>query len=179
VPLCLCGGIVRSQQPMIISLIAAMDESRSIGIENRLPWNVPADMRRFRALTMGHPVIMGRNTYESIGKPLPGRKNIVITRQPDYRSPGCTVVHDLPAAFAAAEGAEEVFVLGGEKLFRDTISVADRIYLTVVKARIGGDARFPELPEDFTVVSRETVVDVMPLEFLLYERKPGKERSGA
>ncbi len=155
---------------MIISLIAAMDESRAIGIENRLPWNVPADMRRFRALTMGHPVIMGRMTFESIGKPLPGRKNIVITRQPDYLTQGCTVVHNLPAAFAAAEGADEVFVLGGEKLFRDTVAVADRLYITLVKVRIGGDARFPEIPEDFTLVSRETVVDVLPLEFLRYER---------
>jgi dihydrofolate reductase len=156
---------------MIISLIAAMDETRSIGVENRLPWNVPADMRRFRRLTMGHPVIMGRNTYESIGRPLAGRKNIVITRRRDYLQPGCTVVHDLSAAFAAAQDSDEVFVLGGEKLFRDTIAVADRIYLTLVRVRIGGDARFPEIPEDFSVVSRETVVDVLPLEFLVYERQ--------
>ena len=160
---------------MIISLIAAMDETRAIGIENRLPWNVPADMRRFRQLTMGHPVIMGRNTYESIGKPLPGRKNIVITRRADYLTPGCTVVHDLPAAFAVADGEQEVFVLGGEKLFRDTIAVADRIYLTLVKVRIGGDARFPEIPEDFSEVSRETVTDVLPLEFVVYERQHGKK----
>ncbi len=155
---------------MIISLIAAMDESRAIGIENRLPWKAPADMRRFRAITMGHPVIMGRKTYESIGKPLPGRKNVVITRQMDFLVQGCTVVHDLPSAFGACDDADEVFVLGGEKLFRDTIGVADRLYLTIVKVRIGGDARFPEIPEDFDVVSRETVVDVLPLEFLLYER---------
>ncbi len=155
---------------MIISLIAAMDESRAIGVENRLPWNVPADMRRFRALTMGHPVIMGRKTHESIGKPLPGRKNIVITRQLDFLVQGCTVVHDLPSAFAACGDADECFVLGGEKLFRDTIAVADRLYLTVVKVRIGGDARFPEIPAEFSVISRETVADVLPLEFFVYER---------
>lgn len=155
---------------MIISLIAAMDESRAIGIENRLPWKAPADMRRFRALTMGHPVIMGRKTYESIGRPLPGRKNVVITRQIDFLVRGCTVVHDLPSAFAACEGADECFVLGGETLFRDTISVADRLYLTIVRVRIGGDARFPEIPGEFTMTSRETVEDVLPLEFLVYER---------
>ncbi len=156
---------------MIISLIAAMDESRAIGIDNRLPWKAPADMRRFRSVTMGHPVIMGRKTHESIGKPLPGRKNIVITRQTDYRTEGCTIVHDLPSAFAACGDAEEVFILGGAKLFRDTIAVADRLYLTVVRVRIGGDARFPDIPDDFAVASRETVEDVLPLEFLLYERK--------
>ncbi len=155
---------------MIISLIAAMDESRAIGVENRLPWKAPADMRRFRAITTGHPVIMGRKTHESIGRPLPGRKNIVITRQGDYRAEGSTVVHDLPSAFAACGDADECFVLGGEKLFRDTIAVADRLYLTVVKVRIGGDARFPEIPEEFSLVSRETAADVLPLEFLLYER---------
>jgi dihydrofolate reductase len=155
---------------MIISLIAAMDESRAIGVDNRLPWKAPADMRRFQAVTMGHPVIMGRKTHESIGRPLPGRKNIVITGQMDFRSEGCAIVHDLPSAFAACENADEVFVLGGEKLFRDTIAVADRLYLTVVKVRIGGDARFPDVPEEFGLVSREKVVDVLPLEFLLYER---------
>jgi len=155
---------------MIISLIAAMDESRAIGVDNRLPWKAPADMRRFRAVTMGHPVVMGRKTHESIGKPLTGRKNIVITRQMDFGAEGCTIVHDLPSAFAACEDADEAFILGGEKLFRDTIAVADRLYLTVVKVRIGGDARFPDIPEEFGIISRETVVDVLPLEFLLYER---------
>lgn len=156
---------------MIISLIAAMDETRAIGLDNRLPWKIPADMRRFREITTGHPVIMGRRTYESIGRPLPGRKNIVITRQPEFLAAGCMIVHDLPSAFAASEPAAEAFVLGGEKLFRDTIAIADRLYLTVVKVRIGGDARFPEIPEEFEVIRCEEVTDVFPLEFRVYERR--------
>mgnify|MGYP006267146981 CR=1 FL=1 len=155
---------------MIISLIAAMDESRAIGQDNRLPWSLPKDMERFRSLTLGHPVVMGRKTFESIGRPLEGRTNIVITKQREYQAPGCTVVHDLPSAFAVADGSDEIFVLGGEKLFRDTIAIADRLYLTIVKARVGGDAHFPEIPEAFVKVADEQVQDCLPLEFVRYER---------
>ena len=158
---------------MIISLIAAMDENRAIGQDNRLPWNLPKDLERFRSLTFGHPVIMGRNTYESIGRPLAGRTNIVMTKQRAYRAPGCTVVHDLASAFAACEGADEVFIIGGEKLYRDTIAIADRLYLTIVKARVGGDAHFPRIPEEFRKVSSEHLDDCYPLEFVRFERKRG------
>jgi dihydrofolate reductase len=156
---------------MIISLIAAMDETRAIGSQNRLPWNLPKDMARFRAITLGHPVIMGRKTFESIGRPLEGRKNIVITRQRDYQAPGCIIVHDLPSAFAACGDSGELFVLGGAKLFRDTIAVADRIYLTIVRTRIGGDAHFPEIPEEFRKAGSEQTIDCFPLEFVRYERR--------
>lgn len=158
---------------MIISLIAAMDETRAIGSENRLPWSLPKDMEHFRTITLGHPVIMGRKTFESIGRSLEGRTNIVITRQREYRAPACTVVRDLASAFAACEGADEVFVLGGAKLFRDTIAIADRLYLTIVKARVGGDAHFPRIPEEFVKVSSEHAADRFPLEFARYERKRG------
>ena len=156
---------------MIISLIAAMDAKRAIGRNNQLPWHLPKDLERFRQTTLGHPVIMGRKTFESIGRPLPGRTNIVLTKQRGYRAPGCTVVHDLAAAFAACEGAGEVFVLGGENLFRATIATADRIYLTVVQADVGGDAHFPEIPEVFEKVSSEQAEDRFPLEFVRYERR--------
>jgi dihydrofolate reductase len=156
---------------MIISIIAAMDKNRVIGRGNRLPWHLPVDLRRFRMLTLGHPIIMGRKTYESIGHPLDGRKNIVITRQTGYRAKGCIVVHDLPSAFDACGDVEETFVLGGETLFRDVLPLADKVYLTIVRTRVEGDARFPTIPEELELVSRQEAQDVFPLEFLLYERR--------
>jgi dihydrofolate reductase len=159
---------------MIISIIAAMDENRIIGRGNRLPWRLLADLKRFRALTMGHPLIMGRKTHESIGRPLSGRTNIVITRQEGYRAEGCVVVHDIPSALAACGDAGEAFVLGGETIFRDFILLADRIYLTIIKAAVEGDARFPDIPDDFVEVSREQARDAFPLVFVVYERKSRK-----
>ena len=128
-----------------IAIIAAMAENRVIGRENRLPWRLSADLRRFKSLTMGKPVIMGRKTYESIGKPLPGRSNIVVTRDPDYRAPGCQVVHSLDQALEAAAGHDEVMVIGGAELYRQTLERAERIYLTLVKAELDGDALFPRI----------------------------------
>jgi len=155
---------------MIISLIAAMTENRVIGKDNRLPWHLPSDLRHFREITLGHPVIMGRKTFESIGRPLPGRRNIVVTTKRGYRQKNCIIVPDLAGAFGACEGADEVFVLGGAKLFRDTIKIADRIYLTVAKAQVPGDALFPEVPEEFALVDRKPAQDILPIEFLRYER---------
>ena len=159
---------------MIISIIAAMDQNRVIGRGNKMPWRLPVDLRRFRALTLGHPLIMGRKTHESIGAPLPWRKNIVITRQENYQAEGCVVVHDIPSALAACGDAGEAFVLGGETIFRDFIPLAHRIYLTIVKTTVEGDARFPEIPEAFVEVSREEARDVFPLVFVVYERKSRK-----
>jgi dihydrofolate reductase len=156
---------------MIISIIAAMDENRVIGRGNRLPWHLPVDLKRFRRLTLDHPIIMGRKTYESIGRPLDGRKNIVITRQAGYLAEGCVVVHDLRSAFDACGAADEVFVLGGETLFHDVMPKVDRVYLTVVRTRVEGDAVFPAIPDELVLVSQEEVQDVYRLEFRLYERK--------
>jgi dihydrofolate reductase len=156
---------------MIISIIAAMDENRVIGRGNRLPWHLPVDLKRFRKLTLGHPIIMGRKTWESIGRPLDGRKNIVVTRQALYHAKGCVVVHNLCSAFAACGDVDEVFVLGGESLFRDVLPLADKVYLTVVKTQVEGDARFPEIPDELELVSQEEAHDVFPLEFRLYERR--------
>ncbi len=156
---------------MIISLIAAMAENRVIGRGNSLPWDIPADMKRFRSITMGHPVILGRKTFEIIGRPLPGRKNIVLTRRKNYRAEGAIIVHDLESAFAACGRTDEVFVCGGGTVFHETISLAHRIYLTVIHTVIEGDTYFPEIPAGFVEVKREEVENPPPHAFVLYERK--------
>jgi dihydrofolate reductase len=120
-----------------------MARNRVIGRDNQLPWRLPADLAFFKRVTMGHPVIMGRRTYESIGKPLPGRLNIVVTRQPGYEAPGCTVAHSLDEAYRAAGGAEAVSVIGGSALFEEALRDADAIYLTEVEAEVPGDVFFP------------------------------------
>jgi dihydrofolate reductase len=127
-----------------ISLVVAMARNRVIGRDNALPWRLPADLAYFKRVTMGHPIVMGRRTYESIGKALPGRKNIVVSRNPDFRAPGCTVVTSLDAAWQAAGDADEVCVIGGTTLFEETLPVADRIHLTQVEAEVEGDTYFPE-----------------------------------
>lgn len=127
-----------------ISIIAALAENGVIGRDNRLPWHLPDDLKHFRRLTIGHPVIMGRRNYESLGRPLPDRLNIVVTRDPGYAAPGCRVAHSLAQAFEAAAGAGEIFVIGGGELYAQTLERADRLYLTCVHARVEGDTRFPD-----------------------------------
>lgn len=130
---------------MIRSLIVAMSRNRVIGHANDMPWRLPADIAHFKRVTMGHPVIMGRKTYESIGKVLPGRTNIVVTRTPGWSAPGCIAVSSLDAGYAAARGADEVFVIGGGQLYGAALPGTDRIYLTEVDADLEGDTRFPEI----------------------------------
>lgn len=129
---------------MIVSIIVATDRNRLIGRDNELPWHLPADLKHFRAITMGKPIVMGRRTHESIGKPLPGRSNIVITRDRSYQAPGCTVVHSVEAALAAAEHAEEIMVIGGARLYEQLLPWAHRIYLTRIDHEFEGDSWFPE-----------------------------------
>ena len=129
---------------MRIALIVAMAQNRVIGRDNALPWRLSGDLRHFKSLTMGKPIIMGRNTYESIGKPLPGRLNIVMTRDTAYEAPGCQVVHSTEQALAAARGSDEVMIIGGARLYEQVLDRADRLYLTLVKADVEGDALFPE-----------------------------------
>ncbi len=155
---------------MILSIIAAMAENRVIGRDNKMPWDLPSDRKRFHAITRGHPVILGRKTFESIGRPLSQRTNVVLTRQLDYIAPGCIIVHDLKAAFAACEGTGEVFVCGGEEIFRQTISLVDRIYLTIIYQSIDGDAFFPAIPGNFKEVERKAVDDVMAYDLVVYQR---------
>ncbi len=129
-------------QPLI-SIIAAMAENRVIGRNNALPWHLPEDLKRFKRLTLGHAVIMGRRNYESIARPLPGRRNIVVTRHPDYAAPGCVVVHSLDEALSAAGDDEEIFVIGGAELYAQFLPRAARLYLTLVHAEVDGDTLFP------------------------------------
>ena len=129
---------------MLIAIIAAMDRNRLIGDGERLPWRLPADMRRFRALTMGKPIIMGRRTHESIGKALPGRRNIVLSRNPDYRAPGCVVVANLQQALDACDVAQEAMVIGGAQLYSEALARAHRMYLTLLEGSFSGDTWFPE-----------------------------------
>ena len=121
-----------------------MARNRVIGRDNQLPWRLPADLAYFKRVTMGHPIIMGRRTYESIGRPLPGRLNIVVSRTPQFGAPGCTVVPSLADAWRAAGDAEEVCVIGGTSIFAEALPAADRIHLTEVEAEVPGDTWFPE-----------------------------------
>lgn len=125
------------------SLVVAVARNGVIGRDNQLPWRLPDDMKYFKQVTLGHPVIMGRRTYQSIGKPLPGRKNIVVTRDRDFAAPGCVVAHSLDEAWKAANGAEEACVIGGTSLFEETLASADVIHLTEVEAEVDGDTYFP------------------------------------
>ena len=135
---------------MKLSLIVAMSRNGVIGLDNRLPWHLSEDLKYFKSVTMGKPIIMGRKTFDSIGRPLPGRCNIVITRNPNWIQPGVKIAQTLDQAMLLGRqageesGGEEVMVIGGEQIYRITLAVADRIYLTEVDAEIKGDAFFPE-----------------------------------
>ncbi len=134
---------------MIVSIIVAMDEQRGIGLRNRLPWHLSADLKRFKALTMGHHILMGRKTFGSINRSLPGRTMIVISRQKEYHPEASQVVHSLGDGLALAERRQEseVFIIGGGQIFAQAIDLADRIYLTLVHTTAGCDVFFPEYDE--------------------------------
>jgi len=131
---------------VIISLLVAMDERRGIGKDGKLPWRLSSDMKRFRELTMGHHIIVGRKTFESIGKPLPGRQTIVVTRNASYSGEGCLIAGSVQEAIdlAEARGETEAFVIGGADIYAQALDVADRIYLTAVHAEVDADTFFPE-----------------------------------
>ncbi len=148
---------------MIVSLIVAMERSGGIGRDGRVPWHLPADLKLFKQLTLGHHLIVGRVTYESIGKPLPGRQMVVVSRQPDYDAPGCEVVGSLEAALelARGRGEEEAFIGGGAQVYRLALPLAGRISLTRLHADIPADTFFPPYDEGEWVVrqSREYAAD--------------------
>ena len=129
---------------MIISIIVAMDKKGVIGLEGDLPWHLSADLKHFKAITMGKPLIMGRKTHESIGRPLPSRQNIVLTHSQDFKAEGCVVVHSLEDAFQAAGDVDEVMIMGGSGIYDQSLMLADRLYLTEVHADVKGDVSFPE-----------------------------------
>lgn len=132
---------------MKLSLIAAMDRNRLIGKDNALPWRLPADLQHFKRVTMGKPVLMGRKTYESIGRALPGRENIVITRNRDFTAEGCTVLHSIDEALQHAAQHDEVMVIGGANFYEQLLPRADRLYLTLIDGAFEGDAWFPQWNE--------------------------------
>lgn len=159
-----------------VSLIVAMAKNRVIGINNTLPWRLPADLKHFKALTMGHHIVMGRKTYESIGKPLPGRTSVVVTRNPKYTVPGVIVVNSLQAAISASGDDAEIFVIGGAELYLQAIALADRIYMTEIDSDISGDAYFPEFKlDEWLEMSRDkhSQLEPQPLrfDFVVYHRK--------
>lgn len=133
-----------SQALPAISLIWAMARNRAIGIDNRLPWHLPADLKRFRNLTTGHHIVMGRKTFESFPKPLPNRTHVIITSDREYRAPaGCLVAHSIDAALALAQSDSEIFVIGGASLYAQTLPRAHRLYMTLIDTVVEGDAFFP------------------------------------
>ena len=141
---------------MLITIIAAMDRNRLIGDGNRLPWRLAADLRRFKALTMGKPVVMGRRTHESIGRALPGRRNIVLSRDPGYRAPGTEVAASLEQALQMCADADELMVIGGAELYRQALPLAGRMHLTLLDASFGGDTWFPDYdPSEWRETLRE------------------------
>lgn len=140
----------------MISLIVAASTNNVIGVQGELPWRLSSDLKRFKGLTMGKPIVMGRLTFESIGRPLPGRQNIVITRQADYRADGCDVVHSIDKAVAAAGDAEEIMIIGGGHIYQQFLPLAERIYLTRVRVKIDGDVFLPDFDSsDWRETSRE------------------------
>ncbi len=142
-----------------VSLICAMDRNRLIGNNNQLPWHLPADLKLFKKTTLGKPVIMGRKTYESIGKALPGRQNIVITSRLDWSAANCDVANNVDQALELATGAEEVMLIGGASLYRQTIDIADIIYLTIIDHSFSGDTWFPEFDLRHWKVAKREVFD--------------------
>ena len=152
---------------MIRSIIVAQSQNRVIGINNTLPWHLPADLKRFKAITMGHHMIMGRKTYDSIGKPLPGRTRIVITRDKTLQYEGCIMAHSLSEAFAIAEknNETEAFVIGGAELIKQAITICDRLYLTNIHQHFEGDTFLDELSGDWKTIEH---IDHMPDEKNVY-----------
>ncbi|MDO3642729.1 dihydrofolate reductase [Mucilaginibacter sp. L3T2-6] len=159
---------------MTVSIVVAISENRAIGKDNKLLWHLPNDLKHFKTITTGHSVIMGRKTYESVGKPLPNRRNIVVTRQA-ITIGGCEVVNSPAAALELCKDEKEVFIVGGAEIYKLAMSFTDRIYLTVVHKQFDGDAFFPEIyKQDWIEISREDhqpdEKNSLPYSFITYER---------
>lgn len=163
-------------QPPRINVISAMARNRVIGVNNSLPWHLPDDLRHFKALTLGHTIIMGRKTYESIGRPLPGRTTVIVSRDRHYKVAGCLTVASIEAALAVCADDDEVFFVGGAQMYAQVLPIAQRLYLTEIQADYDGDAWFPEFD---VALWHETVrqVHVTPeglgYHFVTYEKIGG------
>jgi dihydrofolate reductase len=158
-----------------IAIIVAMAKNRTIGVNNTLPWRIPEDLKHFKALTMGHHMIMGRKTFESIGKPLPGRITVVVSRDRNLKIDGCIVAHSLAEALAACASDPEVFVVGGADIYAQALGLTDTLYITEIRQDVAGDAWFPEFDrETWQEVAREkrSQSEPQPLEyhFVTYRR---------
>ncbi|SEF75586.1 dihydrofolate reductase [Nitrosomonas ureae] len=165
---------------MCLSILVAMAKNRVIGRNNQLPWHLPADLKHFKLLTMGQTIVMGRKTYESIGRPLPGRANIIITRQSGYEVPGATVVNSLQDALLICEESSainnESFIIGGEKLYRQTLDICQRMYITEIQSDFEGDVVFPEFDRsNWEEIQRDKHISVndaqIEYHFVILERK--------
>lgn len=159
-----------------LAIIVAMSKNRTIGVNNTLPWHIPADLQRFKQLTMGHHIIMGRKTYYSIGKPLPGRISVVVSRDRTLKLSGCTVVQSLPLAIAACARDLQTFVIGGADIYAQTLHLAETLYVTEIQQDVMGDASFPEIDNSaWQEVSREIHHQEMPepleYHFVTYRRR--------
>jgi len=157
-----------------LSLIVAIAQNRVIGADNALPWHLPEDLKRFRALTTGHHIIMGRKTYDSLNKLLPNRTTVIVTRNPQYKVPGALIAHSLADAIKQAVNDDEVFLIGGAELYRDGLNLADKLYLTEIDASFEGDAFFPEINlAEWVEIHRETHVSEkgLPFSYITYQRK--------
>lgn len=157
-----------------LAIIAAVARNGVIGSGNRLPWHLPEDLQHFKRLTMGHHLVMGRKTYDSIGRPLPGRTTIILTRQPGYRADGCLTAGSLAEALALCGTDPEVFIVGGAELYAQTLPLADRLYLTLIEADFAGDACFPEIDlAQWRETAREqhTSASGLRFAFVTYERQ--------
>ncbi len=153
---------------MSLSLIVAMARNRTIGINNTLPWRCPEDLKHFKALTMGHHMIMGRKTFDSIGKPLPGRTTVIVTRNAELKVEGCVVAHSLQQAISACANDSEIFIVGGAELYTQALPLVDKLYITEIQQDVEGDAHFPEFDQSrWQLVSKDvrSQETPQPLEF--------------
>ncbi len=143
---------------MKISLIVAMASNRVIGADNKMPWHLPADLKRFKQITMGSPILMGRKTHESIGRPLPGRTNIVISRNQQFQAQGCLVYSTIESALQSLQTCKEIFIIGGSTLYDSILPKAETIFLTEIHREFHGDTYFPELGKDqWLEIERESI----------------------
>lgn len=162
---------------MEIILIAAMAANRVIGRNNTIPWHLPGEQKRFKETTWGHTIIMGRKTHESIGRPLPGRRNIIVTRNPHYQAKGCEIAASLDHAYTLCQDDKRVFNIGGEQLYREGIKVADSLILTVLRQSVAGDVFFPEFSKkEFKRVKSENVSADIPYSIQTFHRIETRNR---
>ncbi|WP_129726523.1 MULTISPECIES: dihydrofolate reductase [Bacillaceae] len=160
----------------MLSGLVAMDKNRLIGKDNDLPWRLPADLAYFKKVTMGHPIIMGRKTFEAIGKPLPGRRNIIVTRNEQYKQPGCEVLSSIEDIYKVGDGIEEVFVIGGAEIFKEVLPMMDRLYVTYIDEEFEGDTYFPNINDnEWRIISEEPGItdekNPYHYRFVVYERQ--------